>query len=188
MPTVATPPRRKRKRRLTEEDLMRLPKDGRKYELVDGEAKEVPTGFKHDIISLRLGAKLYACPSSQRGYLAGSQAGFRMSDGNIRCPDVSFTLKERLPEGEPSDRFAPFAPDLAVEVVSPSEDESDLLRKVGEYFASGSQQVWLLFPQTRTVKVFTAPLEMKTLHEDDELTGGDLLPDFRVRVGELFEL
>ncbi len=111
-----------------------------------------------------------------------------MADGNVRCPDVSFTLKERLPEGEPSDHFAPFAPDLAVEVVSPSEDYADLLRKVGEYFASGSKQVWLLFPNTRTVKVFTAPFEMQTLQAHDELTGGDLLPNFRVRVGELFEV
>jgi len=184
---ASTPTRRKRKRPLNEEEFMRLASEGRKLELVDGEAKEVPTGFRHDIITARLIARI-GVSAEARGYVAGSQAGFRMADGNVRCPDVSFTLKERLPEGEPSDHFAPFAPDLAVEVVSPSEDYADLLRKVGEYFASGSKQVWLLFPNTRTVKVFTAPFEMQTLQAHDELTGGDLLPNFRVRVGELFEV
>jgi Uma2 family endonuclease len=59
--------------------------------------------------------------------------------------------------------------------------------RVDKYFASGAQQVWLLFPETRTVNVYTSPFSVRTLHEDDELTGGDLLPDFRCTVRELFE-
>ncbi len=179
--------RLQRKRKLTEEEFLSLPSDGRKCELVDGEAKEVPTGHRHDVIAMRLVTRL-GLSAEKRGYVAGSQAGFRMVSGNVRCPDVAFTLKERLQEGKPSVGFEDFAPDLAVEVVSPSEDEADLLRKVGEYFASGSQMVWLLFPEKRVVKVFTAPFEMTTLGENDELTGGSLLPEFRVRVGELFDL
>ncbi|BCW95324.1 MAG: Uma2 family endonuclease [Fimbriimonadales bacterium] len=182
---VRTP---KRRRRLTEEQFLRLPDDGRKYELVDGEAKEVPAGHEHDVIGMRLGAKILGCDSSRQGYVAGSQAGFRMANGNIRSPDVVFTRKERLPDGKPSKGFEAGAPDLAVEIVSPSEDATDLLRKIGEYFESGAQQVWLLFPETRTVKVYTAPFESRTLTAEDELTGGDLLPDFRCRVSELFDL
>ncbi len=192
MPNLLAPEktrvRKRRKRKLTEEEFMRLPSDGRKYELVDGEAKEVPAGHRHDVIAFRLGAKLYSCPSAEKGYIAGSQAGFRMINGNIRSPDVAFTLKERLKDGKPSVGFEDFAPDLAVEVVSPSEDEVDLLSKVAEYFASGAQMVWLLFPEKRIAKVFTAPFEMITLTENDELTGGTLLPEFRVRVGELFDI
>ena len=59
---------------------------------------------------------------------------------------------------------------------------------MGEYFASGAQQVWLLFPETRTVNLYTAPFMVRTLQADDELTGGDLLPDFRCTVRELFEV
>lgn len=183
---VAHKPRRAR--RLTEEQFLRLPDDGRKYELVDGEAKEVPAGHEHDVIGMKLGARILNCESSRRGYVAGSQAGFRMANGNIRSPDVAFTLKERLPDGKPAKGFENGAPDLAVEIVSPNEDVADLLRKIGEYFESGAKQVWLLFPETRTVNVYTAPFEVRTLSVEEELTGGDLLPDFRCKVKELFEL
>lgn len=111
-----------------------------------------------------------------------------MMTGNIRCPDVSFTLKERLPEGKPSEGFEDFAPDLAIEIISPNEDKADLLRKIGEYFASGAKQVWLLFPETQTVKVYTDPFEMRTLHAEDDIDGGTLLPSFRCKVRELFEI
>jgi Uma2 family endonuclease len=157
MPMRASTLPSKRKRKLTEAEFLRLPDDGRKYELVDGEAREVPAGHEHDVIGMRLGARILSCASSRRGYVAGSQAGFRMLSGNIRSPDVAFTLKERLPDGKPSKGFEEGAPDLAVEIVSPNEDAADLLRKVGEYFASGAQQVWLLFPETRTVNVYTSP-------------------------------
>ncbi len=180
-------PKTLRRRKMTEEEFLRLPNDGRKYELVNGEVQEVPTGFRHDLITARLIARM-STVAEALGYVTASQAGFRMANENIRCPDVGFTLKERFAEGGIPEGFAPFAPDLAVEVVSPSERETDLLAKVGDYFASGSRMVWLLFPEKRVVKVFTAPFEMTTLTENDELTGGDLLPDFKVRVSELFDL
>jgi len=170
---------------MTEEEFLRLPDDGRKYELVDGEVKEVPAGVKHDVLALRLGAKLLAC-AGDRAYVAGSQAGFRMVTGNLRSPDVSVLLKERLPGGQLPEGFGERAPDLAIEIVSPSEDLPDLLRKVAEYFASGAQQVWLLFPEKQEVVVYRSPFELQTLRAEDELTGGELLPQFRLRVAELF--
>ena len=156
MPMRASTLPSKRKRKLTEAEFLRLPDNGRKYELVDGEAKGVPTAHDHAVIGMRLGAQILGCASSRRGYVAGSQAGFRMLNGNIRRPDVAFTLKARLPDGKPSKGFEDGAPDLAVEIVSPNEDAADLLRRVGEYFASGAQQVWLLFPETRTVSLYTS--------------------------------
>jgi Uma2 family endonuclease len=60
--------------------------------------------------------------------------------------------------------------------------------RVDKYFASGAQQVWLLFPETRTVNFYASPFTVCTLQPDDELTGGDLLPDFRCRVRKLFEV
>ncbi len=187
MTQVMTSKRKRTRRRLTEEEFLRLPDDGRKYELVQGEVKEVPVGHRHDILGAQLIVRLVPA-TNKRGYVAGSQAGFRMANGNVRSPDVSYMLKERLAGGHPSEGFADGAPDLAVEIVSPNESTSELLQKVGEYFESGAKQVWLLFPETQTVKVYTAPFEVQTLHADDELTGGALLPDFRCKVRELFEL
>lgn len=173
--------------RVTEAEFMRLPDDGRKYELVDGEIREVPAGVRHDIIGITVAALLRPAARG-RGFVAGSQAGFRMKSSNIRCPDVSFTLKERFPSGQPPEGFGDVAPDLCVEIISPSEDWRDMIHKVAEYFEAGAQQVWHLFPEFQRVTVYTSPTQAQTYETEDTLTGGDLLPDFRCNVRELFEL
>ena len=208
--------RRRRTRKLTEAEFMRLPDDGRKYELVDGEAKEAPTSFLHGVIGMRVAMLLQtylttpSCrfplraggtapawfPSRSGGnlkeggekpntYLTIGSAGYRTASGNIRVPDVGVIFKQSLPEGKLPDGFGDRAPDLAIEIVSPTEDMPDLLRKVGEYFESGAQEVWLLFPETQRVVRYTAPFEATILHAADELST-PLAPDFRMRVAELF--
>jgi Uma2 family endonuclease len=176
----------KRKRRYTEQDLLNLPDDGRKYELVNGRIHIVPTGGRHGWIGSKLSGITYSrLPETLRSF--DSSTGFRTVGGNIRSPDFSLMQKARLPQGEPPVDFIDGAPDLAVEVVSPSENLKDLYQKVLEYFESGSREVWLLFPERKQVYRYTAPLEVEVLRENDILTGGELLPDFQVRVGELFE-
>jgi Uma2 family endonuclease len=172
---------------MTDDEFLRLPDDGRKYELVDGEAKEVPAGYEHDIIAATIIALLRPYAKG-RGYIASSQAGFRMASNNIRSPDVSFMRKSRLPDGKPSQGFEEGAPDLCIEIISPSEDRADMGRKVREYFATGAQQVWHLFPETSSVCVFTSPTASTIYSADDELDGGDLLPGLHCRVSELFAL
>jgi Uma2 family endonuclease len=174
-------------RRLTEDEFLRLPDDGRKYELVDGELKEVPAGYQHDVLVAFLITLLMPFARG-RGFLAASSAGFRMTAGNVRSPDVSFARKERLPGGQPTKGFADLAPDLCIEIISPSEERADMERKVREYFASGAFQVWHLFPDARRVIVFRAPEDSATLEADDEITGGDILPGFACRVADLFEI
>ncbi len=171
--------------RMTEAEFMRLPHDGRKYELVDGEVKEVPTSFEHDAIVMHLAVLLQPFAKG-RGFLTGSQAGFRMQDGNIRCPDVGFTLKTRLPDGKPPRTFATVAPDLAIEIISPTEEAADIQRKRSEYFASSAKQVWYLYPETQRVTLYRSSTEFTHLTAEDELDGGELLPGFRCRVIDLF--
>ena len=177
----------KERKKLTEEEFLRLPDDGRKYELVDGEAIEVPAGVEHDAIVMRLGILLYPF-AKDVGVLCASSAGFRMVTGNIRSPDVSFIRKERLPEGRLPKGFADFAPDLAIEVISPNEDWSELGRKLGEYFATGVKQVWLVDLENQVVTVYHSLTEVRVFHADDELYAGDMLPNFRCKVKELFEV
>ncbi len=128
------------RRKITEEEFLHLPDDGRKWELVAGEAREVPAGHEHDAIGIQVAVLLKPFVRG-RGILAGAQAGFRMANGNIRSPDVSFTRKERMPQGKPSKGFENFAPDLAVEIISPSEDREDMAQKVAEYFGANAEQV-----------------------------------------------
>ncbi len=182
MATVRT----RKRRKVSEQEFLRLADDGRKYELVEGEVKEVPAGVRHDAIVMRVGVALY--PYVQNlGVLCASSAGYRMVSGNIRSPDVSFIRRERLPEGKPSVGFGDTAPDLAIEVLSPSEDQSELLRKVAEYFESGAQQVWVLDPEAVRALVYHSPLTVQVLDAEDTLEGGELLPGFRCKVRELLE-
>lgn len=177
-------PRAKQKR-MTEEQFMRLPRDGRKWELVEGRAKEVPTGVEHDVIGGNI-VILLGPHVKGRGFVTLSQAGFRMTDGNIRVPDVGFTRRDRFPDGKPPKGFGDFAPNLAVEIVSPSERPADIFQKLGEYFDAGTQIVWLVSPEARQVTVYSSPLDARTLSVEDELTAGDLLPGFACRVADLF--
>lgn len=182
--TIARPPHNIRD--LSDAEIMRLPDDGRKYELVDGEWKPVPTNLRHDAIVAFLCFLLFPFTRG-RGVLCGSQAGFRMAPGgNLRSPDVSFTRKERLPNGQVPDGFGDAAPDLCIEIISPSEERSDMERKVCEYFANGALQVWHLFPERQQLRLFRSAENSVMLGPDDEAHGGDLLPGFRARIGDLF--
>ncbi|MBW3624293.1 MAG: Uma2 family endonuclease [Armatimonadetes bacterium] len=173
---------------MTEDEFLRLPEDGYKYELVEGEAKIVsPVYMRHDAIVMHVGAMLHPFTRG-RGTLSASSAGFRMKSGNIRCPDISFTLKERLPGGITPNAFGDAAPDLCIEVISVSEDRGEMIRKVEESFESSAKQVWHLFPEPRRLRVYTSPTESVTLEAEDEIEGGDLLPGFHARVAELFEI
>lgn len=175
---------RTRKRKMSEEAFLRLPDDGRKYELVRGITREVPTGVRHGAIIAKIIALMF--PYAQgRGVITASSAGYRMVSGNIRSPDVAFIRKERLPEGKPPIGFGESAPDLAIEVLSPSEDLNELLRKVAEYFESGAQQVWVLDPDACRATFYRSPIEVQTLRADDTLEGEELLPEFRCKVREL---
>lgn len=171
----------------TEAEFIALTPDGYKHELVDGEVTTMPTSFIHDILAANFIAMLKRFAKGL-GFVAASQAGFRMVSGNIRCPDASFTCKDRYPDGRPCEGFGDASPDICIEVISPSENQADMLRKIGEYFESGARQVWLVIPETERVILFTSPIDMRTLTGDDELTAGDILPDFKCVVKELFEL
>lgn len=176
---VATKPR------MTEEEFMRLPANGRKYELVDGEPKEVPTGMRHDYIVMWLGYLLMPFAEG-RGILVSSNAGYRMANRNIRCPDVGFMRDERLPDGEVPVGFGDSAPDLCIEIISPSEDMRDATRKVGEYFDSGAKEVWHMFPDDKTLRVYHSTDDARAYAPEDEVETPDLLPGFRARVADLF--
>lgn len=167
--------------------LLRLPDDGRKYELVNGELQEVPATVRHDevgaIVIYRLTPFIIG-----RGVLCSAQAGFRMRNGNLRSPDVSFIRRERLPNGVAPDTFGEGAPDLCIEIISSSEERIEIERKVREYFEAGAEQVWHLFPETSRVTVFTSHTDFQTFEATDEIDGGTLLPGFRLLVSGLFNL
>ena len=148
MPTATARPRRKR---LAERDLLQMPSDGRKYELVDGRLQTVPTGARHGEIVSNLIGRLHAAKTPTVA-LYSEAVGFRMRSGNIRSPDASVMRRERLPDGVSPDEFIDGAPDLAVEVVSPSTRTRDTVEKVRLYHQAGIAWYWLIDSETLAVQ------------------------------------
>ncbi len=173
---------------MTDEELMQLSDDGYKYEYVEGELKVSPTGMLHESIGMKLGSKLLEFTNKhQLGRVYGSSAGYRMKSGNVRSPDVSFVRKSRLPQGKSPEGFAHFAPDLAVEILSPSDRVKEIQDKIAEYFENGSERVWVIDPKKRTATVYQSVNNSQILEENDELTGEEVLPGFSCRLKDLFE-
>jgi Uma2 family endonuclease len=106
-----------------------------------------------------------------------------------RRPDVAFVSYERWPRSRrvPEDAAWDVVPELAIEVVSPTNLAEDLLAKVGEYLRVGVRQVWVIYPAAAQVHVHESPTHIRVLGRGDELDGGPLLPGFRLPLAELFE-
>lgn len=103
----------------------------------------------------------------------------------VRGPDLAVVRRNRTTDLHRSG-FLRGAPDLAVEIVSPSNGAGEIQAKVREYLAAGASLVWVIYPDTRTVAVHESPREARFFGEEETLTGGDLLPDLRLPVVELF--
>jgi len=104
----------------------------------------------------------------------------------LRVPDISFIRKDRLSNAPPKEVFWPGAPDLAVEVVSPGDTIREIDEKAKAWLAAGTRMVWVVNPAWRNVTVYHSPSDIKTLSEDADLTGEDVVPGFRCRVGDIF--
>ena len=118
------------------------------------------------------------------GHVTAPDGGFQLASHIVRQPDAAFISKERMPDIP--DHFD-FAPDLAVEVVSPQED---VLKKVLEYLDAGTRMVWAIYPDQRQVLVFvydgSGELRGRTFNLGDTLDGGDVLPGFTLAVDAIF--
>lgn len=179
-----------RVQRITAEELLRLPDDGFRYELVEGELKRMtPAGFRHGAIVMNLSRPLAEYVASNRlGLVAGAETGFKLkaNPDTVRAPDIAFVSRERVEvEGVP-DTFWPGPPDLAVEVLSPSDTVYDVEDKVATWLAFGTRLVWVVHPKRRVVIVHRQGEPDATLSEADSLEGVDVVPGFRCRVEEIF--
>lgn len=172
----------------TDEEFMALPEGGR-YELVNGEVIDVGnSGMEHGNIGAYLSGliELFVRPR-KLGVTCDSSTAFAMKTGNKRSPDVSFIAKERLqgirrlPKG-----FFQGAPDLAVEVISPSNTFEEIHNKLVEYFENGCRLAWVINPDEQSVLVYRQPQPDRLLKVTDTLSGEEVIPGFELPVAELF--
>jgi Uma2 family endonuclease len=158
------------------------------WELVDGEPIEMlATGGESGWTSGILFAELlnHVRPRAL-GWVFPRETGFILfpDQETVRSPDAAFVAGDRLER--PPQGFIPLAPDLAVEVLSPSDRMAEALGKVGMYLDAGVRLVWLVDPTTRTVTVYRPNAAPETLGGGDHLVGGDVLPGFALPVAEMF--
>lgn len=179
-------------RRLTIEEFERLPDlDASRLELVRGRlVREPPAGFEHSHSGFDLGAKLWLYVRERGlGMVAGADGGFILAEDppTVRAPDVSFVVRARIPASGPPRGYFPGAPDFAIEIVSPSNTSREIDEKVTDYLEAGARLVWVVWPGSRTVVVHRRGREPRTYMVGDELDGEDVVPGFRIAVGEIFE-
>ncbi len=159
-------------------------------ELIDGRiVAMVPTGNEHGIVEFNLGRHLGNFVAAHKlGWITGGEVGIftRRHPDRVRGADLAFVSKERSPV-RPAKGFLKVAPELVVEILSPSDRWQEVRQKIEEYFAIGVQRVWIVEPDNRDVLVYSASTEMRKLGEGDLLTGEGVLEGFSLPVAELFE-
>ena len=156
------------------------------YEYVKGELIPIPAAsIRHGEISTNILLFLYTYVRENRlGRLYPADTSFRVGERVLK-PDVAFVSTERISDDK--DKGHPISPDLAIEVVSPSDIHSSIIGKVFAYLDAGTRCVWIVDPVSRTVTVYKSETDIKTLTREDTLTGDDVVPGFSCPVELLFE-
>jgi len=177
------------KKLLTAEEFFLLPDpgDGSQQELVRGEIITMPPpGGMHGVSCLKAGRRIgNFVDDGPGGTVASNDTGFitEREPDSVRGPDISYWSKDRLnvvPVG-----YIEIAPDMLVEVLSPSNTSKQIRAKLKEYFAKGVRLVWVIAPEDRTLTIYRTPDEGRLLHETAAVTGEDVLPGFTCRVSDL---
>ena len=180
------------KTRLTAEDLWRLPEGDVRRELVNGEVVEMmPPGGVHGQVTGKTYRRLAEYVERRGGgYVVVGDVGFVLGlphdPERVRGPDVAYISAERLPGGVLPEGYIRGAPDLAVEVVSPSDDPARVQQKVRDYLEAGARLVWLLVPKARTATAYRPDGSARLVREGESLDGEDVLPGLRIPLAELF--
>jgi Uma2 family endonuclease len=157
-------------------------------ELVDGVLVEKAMGLRESFLAIALGSFLreFVVPRNL-GLVSGEAGMMRLFAGMVRIPDVAFASWARLPGRRvPVEPIPDLVPDLAVEVLSRSNTEEEMARKLREYFAAGVRLVWLVDPEARTVAVYTSAEQFTLLDQTQALDGGDVLSGFTLPLSQLF--
>jgi len=174
----------------TADQLLRMPDDGYRYELVAGELRKMtPAGWKHGDVGGRLHSLLGRHVVEQElGKIFSAETGFLLArdPDTVRAPDIAFIHRDRLPATQPEEGFWPGAPDLAVEVVSPGDTLGEIDEKVKAWLDAGAMMVWVVNPKWQNVTIYRSATEIKTLTKNDELDGQEVVPGFRCPVCAVF--
>jgi Uma2 family endonuclease len=178
-------------RLLTVEEFERLPDDGYRTELSGGRlVREPPPGAVHGWVARNVLRPLDRYVEEHALGLVIFDTGFLLTaePPTVRGPDIAFLAGEHLPSTGAPQGFWTIPPDLAVEIVSPSNTATGIQEKVLEYLRAGTRLVWVVDPDTRSVTAYRTQQDVQLLTENNVLDGADVLPGFRLDVSKIFDL
>ncbi|MDX1994536.1 MAG: Uma2 family endonuclease [bacterium] len=160
----------------------------RLFELIHGEIVEMPTPApKHNVVvSFMVGKIFIHLETNDIGRVFGDNTSYAFTDEDEYIPDVSFISYTTYPREQELPKKFTFAPDLVIEVMSPSNTAEEIQRKVETYLANGTRLAWVVYPTLKTIVVHQPSKGAATLKEGDVLDGGDVLPGFTLAVRSIF--
>lgn len=181
---------------MTVDELMALPDDGWRYELVEGRLVRMPPpGGEHGRLAFRLGVALHAFVTpAHLGEILAAETGFQLGLKTVLAADVAFVRADHIPARDSAEwkQYWRHAPDIVAEVVSPSQKRDDMDAKARAWLAAGVSLVWIVWPATQQVDVWhhidtDAPdRPVPTLGTGDALDGLNVLPGFTYPLADLF--
>ena len=178
-------------RPMTAKDLLLMPDDGYRYELIRGELKKMsPAGNYHGRLASNVNVPLGGYVRTNdlgRTYVADTGYLISSDPDTVRAPDVAFISRERLEEIGETDGYWPGAPDLVVEVISPNDRYTEVEEKVAEWLEAGAGMVIVVNPRRRSVRVHRSLSDVIDLAEGDVIDGADVVPGWTLPISEIFE-
>lgn len=155
------------------------------YEYIRGEIVAMVSNSKSSKIGSIIGGFIAVhVHNNDLGHTTGADGGYQIGDERY-IPDVGFISKVRMPEFEDAS-YLSIAPDLAVEVVSPTDSQRLLTVKIANYLVAGTT-VWVVYPDEKVIEIYTPHTPVVKLTIEDELDGGDLLPGFKLSLKIVFK-
>lgn len=173
---------------MTAEEVEFLP-EGQRYDLIQGRLITMsPAGRRHGRLASRVGFLIAGFAIDHGGEAYAAETGFILArhPDTVLGPDAAYVRPERITPDLPDTGYLPIAPDLAVEVLSPSNTRAEMTEKVAAYLAGGTALLWIIDPERRSVTVYTRDGQSGILGEGETLDGGEVLPGFSLPVADLF--
>lgn len=175
---------------MTAADLLKMPEDDYRYELVRGELiKMSKPGYRHGKIAGKFWKLGQYVEENNLGVFCAAETGFQLEHkpDTVRAPDVAFISRERIEQiGEPEEGYWQGAPDLAVEVISPNDTYTEVEDKVFKWLTTGARMIIVVNPRNHTVAIYRPDKPPVRLTEDEVLEGGEVVPGWTMPVRDLF--
>lgn len=176
---------------LTADELLAMPDDGFRYELVDGELRKMAlAGSQHGRVTYKVSSQLGRhVEANDLGVVFAAETGFRLRSNpdTVRAPDVAFVSKQRFEQIGDTPGYWPGAPDLAIEVLSPGDNYAEVEEKVFDWLDAGGRLVPVFNPHKRTATAYRSRASIRVYTEDETLDASDAVPGWSVPVARVFD-